>query len=153
KRPVEVNMANNVRADLLLVSEDKFRKTDRGEGFGYVLQNDYIIGNYYKINENIQERLILDNINFSAFGMVGEPMAGKEVVAYLLKIDDNVKEDLSDWNINEATSNKKSIVAIGSYTFSRQDDEPGLPVDHRFEVTELLDIESSSDQVILEPGA
>lgn len=153
KRPVEVNMANNVRADLLLVSEDKFRKTDRGEGFGYVLQNDYIIGNYYKINENIQERLILDNINFSAFGMGGEPMAGKEVVAYLLKIDDNVKEDLSDWNINEATINKKSIVAIGSYTFSRQDDEPGLPVDHRFEVTELLDIESSSDQVILEPGA
>src|SRR5690625_6461454 len=32
ERPVEVNMANNVRADVMIVSEDRFRKTDRGDG-------------------------------------------------------------------------------------------------------------------------
>lgn len=152
-RPVEVNMANNVRADLMIVSEDTFRKTDRGDGFGFVMESDYLVGNYFKINKNVQEKLFLDKINFSAFGKGGEPMAGKEVVVYLLKIDDDVKEDLSDWNISEPTENKKSIVALGTYTFSRDDDEPGLPVDHRFEVTDLLDVKTFSDQIELEPGA
>jgi len=154
KRPVEVNMANNIRADVFLISETQFRKTDRGDGRGFSFNKDAIVGNYYEINENFQERMLLDKINFSVFPTGKNTLAGKEVVVYLLKIDDNVARDLSDWNFTEATDNKKSIIAIGSYTFTPEDDNKTDP-NYRFEATEFINLagENQSDPIVLQPGS
>lgn len=152
ERPSEVNLANNLRADVFLISEDEFRKTDRGDGIGFSFDNDVIIGNYYQINEMFQERILLDKINFSAFGSGNNTLAGKEVIVYLLKIDDDVAEDLSDWNFTEATENKKSIVAIGTYTFTAEDDLESDP-NHRFEATEFLNLDNPDSAIVLDPGS
>ena len=151
KRPEEVNMANNVRADVMIVSENRFRKTDRGDSFGMPMEADYMVGNYFKISPNVQERLLLDNINFSAFGRDGQPLAGKEVAVYLLKIDDDVDENLENWNFTAALENKKSIAGIGSYIFTSQDDE-SQDLEERIVVKDLVDLDSYSDEIVLEPG-
>lgn len=151
KRPEEVNMANNVRADVMIVSENRFRKTDRGDSFGMPMEADYMVGNYFKISPNVQERLLLDNINFSAFGRDGRPLAGKEVAVYLLKIDDDVDENLENWNFTAALENKKSIAGIGSYIFTSQDDE-SQDLEERIVVKDLVDLDSYSDEIVLEPG-
>ncbi len=155
KRPAEVNLANNIRADVFLISETRFRKTDRGDGIGFRFDQDVIIGNYYEINENFQERILLDKINFTAFALGDNTLAGKEVIVYLLKIDDNVADDLSDWNLTEPTSNKKSIVAIGSYTFTPGDDKNDKDLNHRFETTEFINFAGNkqTDPIVLEPGS
>lgn len=152
KRPTEVNLANNVRAEVFLVSENTFRKTDRGDGFGFEYLDDVIFGNYYEIDENFQGRILLDNINFSAFPKAGTTLEGKEVIVYLLKIDDDIAEDLSDWNITERTDNGKSIAGIASYTFTAEDDMISDPL-HRFEATEFLNLENPDLPVVLEPGS
>ena len=153
KRPAEVNLANNLRADVFLISENNFRKTDRGDGFGFVFQGDVIIGNYYKINENFQERILLDKINFSTFPVGGSTLSGKDLIVYLLKIDDDVADDLSDWNISDPTENGKSIVEIASYTFTAEDDAITDP-NHRFEATEFLNLENpDQEDIVLEPGS
>src|SRR5690606_12362294 len=141
-------------ADVFVISETRFRKTDRGDGRGFSFEKDAIIGNYYEINENFQERILLDKINFSAFATGDNTLAGKEVIVYLLKIDDSVADDLSDWNFSEPTSNKKSIVAIGSYTFTQEDDK-NTDLSYRFETTEFANLsgDNPGDPVILEPGS
>ncbi len=151
KRPSEVNLANNIRADAFIVSESKFRKTDRGDGRGYVFGNDVIIGNYYEIHENFQERILLDKINFSAFPTGQNTLAGKEVVVYLLKIDNDVADDLSDWNVTDATETGKSVAAIGSYTFTAADDEASS-ADQRFSASEFINLEAPDEPIVLEPG-
>lgn len=152
KRPVEVNLANNIRADVFIASEDVFRKTDRGDGFGYSIDGDYIIGNYYRINPLFGERLVLDNINFSAFPTGQDKMVGMDVIVYLLKIDDDVAPDLSDWNRSKATDDKKTIVGIGTYTFT-DSDVANTDLDFRFKATEFLNFEDDGAPIVLEPGA
>ncbi len=152
KRPVEVNLANNIRADVFLISENNFRKSDRGDGRGFKFDDDVIVGNYYSINENFQDRILLDKINFSVFATGDNKLAGKELIVYLLKIDDNIADDLEDWNFTEATKNKKSIVGIGSYTFTADDDEATDP-GHRFETSEFINLEDTDAPIVLEAGS
>lgn len=152
KRPVEVNLANNIRADVFLISEDTFRKSDRGDGRGFRFEKESIIGNYYEINENFDEQILLDHISFSAFPTGSDKLAGKEVVAYLLKIDDDVAADLSDWNFTDPTSNKKTIEGIGSYIFTAADDEATDP-NHRFIISDFVNVNNPESPIVLEPGS
>lgn len=153
KRPVEVNLANNVRADGFLVSENNFRKTDRGEGFGFQFPNGAIFGNYYEIHENFQERLLLDKINFSTFATGNNPLEGKEVIVYLLKIDDDIADDLSDMNRTEPTDNGKTIVGVGSYVFTANDAAQSDPA-VRFEAMEFANLAGDDPEapIVLEAG-
>src|SRR5690625_7564125 len=95
--------------------------------------------------------MILDNINFSAFGKNGQPLVGKEVVVCRLKIDDDVDENLENWNFTEDLSNKKSMAAIGTYAFSSKDDDPNRGLEARFIVDEAGDADVT-DELVLEPG-
>lgn len=152
----EINLANNTQADVFRVTENRFSKTDRGDLFGYIFNDDYIIGNYYEINENVSERMLLDKINFSAFGAGDTKLQGKTVSAYLLKIDDDVEKDLSNWNFTEPTTNKKELVAFGTYAFSAADDGDNSGLNDRFEVSEFINLEEGADPespVELKPGS
>lgn len=153
KLPEEVNLANNLRADGFLVSEKKFRKTDRGDGFGYQFSGGVIYANYYQIPQSYQERLLLDKINFSTFAVGNSSLEGKEVIVYLLKIDDDIDADLSNWNVSEPTDNGKTIIGVGSYIFSAADAAETDPA-VRFEATEFANLAASDPEepIILEPG-
>lgn len=153
KRPTEVNLANNVRADGFLVSENHFRKTDRGDGFGYQFASGAIFGNYYQIHENFQERLLLDKINFSTFAIGNNSLEGKEVIVYLLKIDDDIADDLSDMNQTEPTQNGKTIVGVGSYVFTANDAAQTDP-SVRFEAMEFANLGGDDPEapIVLEAG-
>src|SRR5690606_27173226 len=153
KRPAEVNLANNIQADVFVISENSFRKTDQGDGAGYGFVGGVILGNYYKSNDKFHVQIKLDKINFSCFPVGGETLAGKDVIVYLLKIDDDVADDLSDWNFTDPTENGKTIVGIASYTFTAEDDAATDP-NHRFEATEFLNLENpDQEDIILEPGS
>lgn len=153
KRPAEVNLANNIRADGFLVSENNFRKTDRGEGVGYEFPAGAILANYYQIPEGHDERILLDKINFSTFAAGQNSLEGREVVVYLLKIDDDVAKDLSNWNVTEPTDNGKTIVGVGSYIFSAEDAAQADPA-IRFEATEFANLAANDPEepIVLEPG-
>ena len=153
KRPTEVNLANNLRADGFLVSENNLRKTDRGDGVGYQFPNGVIYANYYHIPENFDERLLLDKINFSTFATGNNSLEGKEVIIYLLKIDDDIADDLSDWDVTEPTENGKTIVGVGSYVFTANDAAQTDP-SVRFEAMEFANLADDDPEapIVLEPG-
>lgn len=118
----ELNNANNFAADIFGITEGSFKKTDRGDGVGFIFENEVIIGNYFETNHSDDVKVTLDNITFSCFAPGGASLVGENVIVKLYEIADNVAKDLSDLDRSSEQNETIKLVGIGTYEFDAADD-------------------------------
>ncbi|MDH3649798.1 MAG: hypothetical protein OEQ53_08945, partial [Saprospiraceae bacterium] len=135
--PEAVKPDDNVDFQSFVVRDLTYRKVPGGDGFGFTGQSqtgfdDFAFLNYFKFDNTITETFAVSNVFFDAFSVADDdPLVGKNVVAYVIKLPEEVVEENGfilggevdlvnfdfDMDLDEMTA-AGYVIGIGSYQFS-----------------------------------
>ena len=159
-----VNPADNNLPEVFVLSDLTIDKTDRGDGYGFALNGNNTVANYYRFPEEFarfQESFNISRVYFDCFSTdAGIPLTGNNVLVYAIELPEDVIEikgslldfeaDLVNFDINQSVDDftiSGNVIGIGSYQFTQMDENQGGPY-----FVEMVDFEEGEGPVVLNPG-
>jgi len=143
QRPVD-----NARESEFIVTNAVFTKEDGPEqGYRPNAGGDWAVANYYRMSSNNFEKYKAVEAEF-AFSTNPDEIIVTDVIStvYLLKVNDDVAEDFSNFDLTALVSSSTELVGINSY------EAPDTLVDYDLQVVELKDFTTDLPGVALETG-
>lgn len=145
---VDQRPLDNERFSQFVVSNNVFAKEDGPEqGYRPSAGGDWAVANYYRMSGGNFEQYKATVAEF-AFTTNSDELAVGDVEStiYLFKINEDVAEDFSDFDISSLGSSSVEFVGIASY------EAPDTITSYQLQQITITDFNTSEDGVLLETG-
>jgi len=139
---------DNERSSQFVVSNNVFAKEDGPEqGYRPSAGGDWAVANYYRMSGGNFEQYKATFAEF-AFSTNSDELALSDVEStiYLFKINDDVAEDFSNFDVSDFGNSSMEFVGIASY------EAPDALDNYELQQVLIIDFNTSEDGVLLETG-